>query len=160
LYLSGSTEETTPAISTVHILSSFWPEPNQKADRRLALTYPRHGECAGHEATVRGFVEFGTSDPPKLIVDGEDASESLEAGGAFGRGLAEPNGRRGESWIAKIEVAYPDGELKSESVELGPCLDLPVSGQQGLSEDLGAPLSAVARAHAKQRIVLGTATLD
>ena len=157
--LIGSLEDVTPPISAPHVIGSPWPEPTAR-EARMAVVYPKHGECAGRTAEVRGFVESSVAGTPRLFVDGKAVTAGFARGGSFAAGVSEPASARGKSWVTKLEAVYPSGERVSQDISLGPCLDLPAVGENDLREDPGAPLSAVARAHKRQRLVLGTATLE
>src|SRR5439155_8807809 len=126
-----------------------WPAPAQS---RLVVAYPHHGECIGQGAFLRGFAEAASRklEAPRIFVDGQEASERGKPGGTFGVRVSEPLDRHGAPWSARVEAVYPDGKRLFEDVTLGPCSDARDDAQSNVSEDLGAPISAVARANVRQ----------
>ncbi|HKY35097.1 MAG TPA: SpvB/TcaC N-terminal domain-containing protein [Polyangiaceae bacterium] len=139
-----ATGASRPSVALSRLLVTASAVPLE-SERRLAISFPLHGECRDGRALVRGFVEGHDAAAAELRVTSSRRQSRLGRDGSFEVELAAPQTSGGRSWHAKVEARFLDGEKLVSFVELGPCPAEPnesrPEGEQ-LVDD-GAPFGAL-----------------
>jgi hypothetical protein len=155
-------------LRVVFVRDSTAPARND-AHPDLVIAHPRHGECAGGAAYVRGFVApaANASGAATVLVDGKPIPSQIASDGSFSVTVQRP-GRESSAFSFEVAARYPDGAEVSRPVTVDGCDDgvpddvaLSAAHARGkLVQDPGAPFGAVVYPWAAKTLSYGGATIE